>query len=471
MCCQKLLLAFATSLLLLLAYRADACSCGGWPTPCQAYQGASAVFIAYVTDVKLAEGSERTNLKYPPGTAYLTVEQGFKGIREGDVVFPQGTGGDCIPIFTKGQRWLIYAYRDSETKQLHPMGCSRNSTVESAADDLLYLRNLAGLVTKTRLAGTIKHYDDIPGKGFEFLRNLAGIRVSITDQQGRVYEAFSDSNGVYEVIGLPAGTYKVYADIPNNLKLVEWRKNYERVELKAGSCAAVDFTARSDAEITGRVIDSDGRAVPGVFVHLIRTEMTDHIGQWGVGSWKSTDKEGMYKFTEIPPGKYLIGINLDREPVAASPFPRTFYPGVDSVACATVIEIGDLQRASGYDIHLPPRLITRTLEGSVLWSDGQPVAGGRVSLKNTDQRGDMKIGYADGQVDKQGRFSMTVLDGTKGWVHAYDDSDRLPPRTGMHYANPLKIEVVNDIKGIELIIPLPDTVPRESQSGKKTPRQ
>ena len=456
MCFQKLLIAFAASLLLLLADRADACSCAGWPTPCQAYQSASAVFVGYVTDVKLAEDSEWANIKYPPGTAYLRVEEAFKGIEESDMVFPQGTGGDCIPVFTKGQRWLIYASRDSKSKQLYPIGCSRNSTVEHAADDLMYLRNLTVLSSKTRLAGTIKHYDDIPGKGFEFVRNLAGIKISITDDQGRVYEVFSDSNGVYEVIGLPAGAYKVHADIPRNLKLAEWRKNDESVELKEGNCAGVDFTARSDAEITGRVIGSDGRVVSGIYVNLIRTDMIDSIGQWGVGNGDTTDKEGRYKFTEIPPGKYLIGINLNREPTADTPYPRTFYPGVDRVARATVIELSALQKLSDYDIRLAPRLTTRTVEGIVLWSDGQPVACGRVSLKNTDDKDDMKIDYADGQVDKLGRFSMTILDGTKGWIHAYDESDRLPPRTGMHYANPVKIEVVDDIKGIKLIIPLPD---------------
>ena len=66
---------------------------------------------------------------------------------------------------------------------------------------------------------------------------------------------------------------------------------------------------------------------------------------------------------------------------------------------------------------------------------------------------------------------MTVLNGTNGWVHAYDASGRLPSRTGMHYANPVKIEVVDDIKGIKLIIPLPDHVDRESQPDKTTPRQ
>lgn len=346
------------------------------------------------------------------------------------------------------------------------MGCSRNSTVEHASDDLMYLRNISVLASKTRLAGTIKHYDDIPGKGFEFIGNLAGIKVSITDEQGRAYEAFSDSNGVYEVIGLPAGTYKVHAEIPNNLKLVEWRKNDESVELRSGGCAAADFTARSDAGITGRVVDSDGGAVPDIFVNLIRADMTESIGQHGAGKWEYTDKEGKYKFKEVPPGKYLLGVNLDREPAGASPYPRTFYPGVDSAARAAVIELGDLEKVSDYDIHLLPRLTTKAVKGIVLWSDGQPVTGGQVSLKDADNKEDMKVGYADAPIDKQGNFSLTVLDGTKGWLHAYDISDRLKHVRGMHYATPVSIEVNRDIENIKLIIPLPDNVQREPQSVK-----
>ncbi len=456
---HKPFIVLAASILLLLAERADACSCAGWPTPCEAYESASAVFIGYVTDVKLADVPEGSKMKYLPGTAYLKVEHAFKGIEESDVVFPQGTGGDCIPVFARGQRWLIYAYRDPKTKQLHPKGCTRNSTIEHAADDLMYLRNLAVLASKTRLSGTIKHYDDTPGKGFEFVRNLSGVKVTITDSEGRVYVAYSDSNGVYEVIGLAVGTYKVQVDIPNNLKLVEGRRNEAGIELKEGGCAAANFTARSDAGITGRVIDSEGRVVPNIFVNLIRTDMVDRIGQWGAGRWEYTDKEGRYQFKQVPPGKYLLGVNLDKEPVAASPYPRTFYPGVDSAARAKVIELGDLQKVSGYDIQLPPRLTTRTVEGIVLWSDGEPVAGGRVSFVDTDNKEEMKIGYAEGAVDKQGHFSMTILDGTKGWVHAYDTSDRFKRGTGMRYANPVRVEVVEDIKGIKLIIPLSDNKP------------
>jgi len=467
MCFRKAFIALAAALILLSTDRVDACSCAGWPSPCQAYNAASAVFIGHVTDVKLAEGSEWANIKYPPGTAYLRVEQAFKGIEESDVVFPQGTGGDCIPVFAKDQRWLIYASRDSKTQQLRPIRCSRNSTVEHAADDLSYLRNLSVLASKTRLAGTIKHYDDIPGKGFQFISNLAGTKVSITDEKGRGYEAFSDSNGVWEVIGLPAGTYKVHAEIPNNLKLVEWQKNDESVELKSGSCAAADFTARSDAGISGRVIDSDGRAVPYIFVNLIRADMIESIGQQGVGRWEYTDKEGKYKFKEVPPGKYLLGVNLDGEPVGAYPYPRTFYPGVDSAARAAVIELGDLQKVSDYDIHLLPRLTTKAVKGIVLWSDGQPVTGGSVSLKNTDNLEDMKIGYADAPIDKKGNFSLTVLDGTTGWLHAYDHSERLRNVRGMHYATPISIEVNRDIENIKLIIPLPENVQKEPQSVKR----
>jgi hypothetical protein len=41
----------------------------------------------------------------------------------------------------------------------------------------------------------------------------------------------------------------------------------------------------------------------------------------------------------------------------------------------------------------------------------------------------------------------------------------------MHYADPVKVEVVNDIRDIELVIPLPDNVPGKSQSGKKPLKQ
>jgi len=446
----------------------EACTCAGWPAPCEAYQSAAAVFVGYVTDLDLVDGPEWKNVPYRPGTAYIQVEQVFKGKVEKQITLPQGTGGDCIPVYSKGQRWLIYATRDKSTGALYPMGCSRSSTVARAADDLMYLRALPAVATKTRLAGTVTQYDDLPGSGFNFVRNLAGARVQVANEQGQTYETVCDANGVYEFVGLPAGKYRVHAEIPDNLKLVSWQQDNSWVEVKEGSCADLDVTARSDGRIAGRVIDAEGRSVPGIFVQLVRLERADRIGQRNAGKWVYA-KEGSFEFKEIPAGRYLLGVNLDGEPSGESPYPRTFYPGVDNAAGATVVVVGESGRLTDHDIHLLPRLMTRTVEGVAYFSDGRLVTDGSVAIKDSDEI-NVKAGYASGRIDKQGRFSLQVLEGTKGWLHAYGLPDGTRPGMRMLYMKPVKIEVVQDSKDLKIIIPLPEGEKAGSPAEKqKTP--
>ncbi|HKA20350.1 MAG TPA: carboxypeptidase-like regulatory domain-containing protein [Blastocatellia bacterium] len=399
-------------------------------------------------------------MPYRPGTAYLQIEQVFKGAVEKQITFPQGTGGDCIPVYSKGQRWLIYATRDKSTGMLYPMGCSRNSTIEHAANDLMYLRALPGIATKTRLAGTVTRYDDVPGAGFDFVKNLPGTKVRATDEQGRTYETICDSNGVCEFVGLPAGKYRVHAEIPHNLRLVSWQLDNSWVEVKEGNCAGLNVTTHSDGRIAGSVIDSEGRSVAGIYVQLYSLERIDRIGKLNAGKWVSTNKEGKFEFKEIPAGRYLLGVNLDQEPRGDSPYPRTFYPGVDNLARATVVNVGDLEQLRDYDIHLPPRLVTRTVEGVVYFSDGRLVTDGNVSIKESEEINVMR-GYASGRIDGQGRFSLQVLDGTKGWLHAYGLPDGLRLGMRMLYIKPVKIEVFQDSKDLKIIIPL--------KEGEKTP--
>jgi len=108
-----------------------------------------------------------------------------------------------------------------------------------------------------------------------------------------------------------------------------------------------------------------------------------------------------------------------------------------------------------YDIHLPPRLVTRTVEGVVYFSDGQLVTDGYVSIKESEEINVMR-GYASGRIDRQGRFSLRVLDGTKGWLQAYGLPDGIRLGMRMLYMKPVKIEVFSDSKNLKIIIPLKD---------------
>lgn len=444
------------SILGLFANKATACSCLGTTSPCGEYQAAAAVFIGYVTEVKIAEGFDTTKIIYPPGTAYLKVEQAFKEMKETDVVFPLGTGGDCIPVFKKGERWLIYASRDKKTNQLFPMGCSRNSTIERAHNDLLYLRALPEIATKTRVAGTLIHYDNEPGKGFHFVKNLSDIKITITSQQGDSHVVYTNGDGVYELVGLPVGRYKIHADIPDNLKAASYSKNDQEVTVSEGSCAGIDILAQSSNNITGKVFDEQGKIVPDICVNLVQADKANSQIDRKDVLWDYTNKDGLYEFKELSPGRYLLGVNLEKGPSGDAPFPKMYYPSVSDPFQATVIQVNEGTKLSNIDIHLPPRLVTKVIEVEVVFSDGRPATEGSVSLTESEAE-EALIGYASEHKNVEGHYVLTVMQGTTGWLHAYGISNSEKARKGMFYAKSFKIDVTDDIKNLKIIIPLPDS--------------
>ncbi len=157
MFCKRALLPISLMFVSLAfgAQAAKACSCGGKPTVLTEYEWANVVVVVQVTSVEKSEkGVDR--VRYTKAI----VEEAFKGkIKAGEeIVFGQGGGADCIWTFREtniGERFLFYLVPMEKEQKLWWAGtCGRSRAVAYAADDLLYLRNMAVVRGKTRLSGT-----------------------------------------------------------------------------------------------------------------------------------------------------------------------------------------------------------------------------------------------------------------------------------------------------------------------------
>jgi len=87
----------------------------------------------------------------------------------------------------------------------------------------------------------------------------------------------------------------------------------------------------------------------------------------------ATDDIGQYRISELRPGKYLVGAEVEQSAVfrnraaeyspRSGPLPpvlvRSFYPGVSDAAAARAVEIGIGARITGVDIALPYSNATR----------------------------------------------------------------------------------------------------------------
>ena len=196
-------LAFLT--VLISPRLAMACSCAGTPAVCESFAAAEAVFVGTVTRV------EDKTVKAPDGreaivgqTANVQVEESFKGAKESAMIF-RSYGTSCDTRYEEGQRWLFYAYFNRDDKAWQIQGCDHSTLLERAADDLLYLRHLPASAQKTRISGEVRNGAS---------KSMMGIKIKVTDGQ-KVYETFTDKDGVYELVGLPPRKYSVEPDVPN----------------------------------------------------------------------------------------------------------------------------------------------------------------------------------------------------------------------------------------------------------------
>ena len=238
------------ALFLLVTPAIDACSCARYPTVCDSYQKADAVFIGVVQSV-----NNKLFDEYSGQVAHIQIEKSFKGMAQPEVIF-RTEGSSCDKIYKEGQRWLFYAYYDQKTKRWNTAACDRSTTIDEAGDDLLYLQGLPKSASTTRLSGELTDYEDDPEKGFTRVKNIIGAKVKITGE-GKDYEVYTDKNGVFEILGLPPGKYSVEPEIPPGLKLrfpiphgaidLSDRTDPKLILiLKEKSCASIDFVLGSN---------------------------------------------------------------------------------------------------------------------------------------------------------------------------------------------------------------------------------
>lgn len=461
--------------LLFIQSVASACSCVGYASTCEAYAHADAVFIGTVSSIEEPpppSKKDKEEMLSGGQIAHVQIEKVFKGIKATEVLF-RSYDTSCDTVYAEGQRWLFYGYYDKRTKMWHIAACDRSTHIEDAAEDLLYLQGLPATAQKTRLAGSVKHFEDDPFKNFTFVGMLAGTKVKITGAQ-KSYEVYTDKNGVYEIYGLPPGEYLVESEIPLGLKLrfpiyfgetSSTKKQEVAVVLKEKSCAGVNFIFSADTQISGKVFGADGRAMPDVRLSLMPKDKVVS----DVWNFDRTDAQGRYELDEIPPGEYIIVVNSDDKISSDEPFHTLYYPGVFEKEKATVLNITAGTRLEDYDIHIPAQEATRVIEGVLLYSDGRPVANEFVYF-HADEAPQGYDGENHIQTDEQGRFSLTVLQSLKGWVNGEMSTyqgkyvncsqlEKLIKASGDTFAEiktkPVRVEAGTDMQNVKLVFPFP----------------
>ncbi|MBD2495535.1 carboxypeptidase regulatory-like domain-containing protein [Nostoc sp. FACHB-280] len=132
--------------------------------------------------------------------------------------------------------------------------------------------------------------------------DLQGASVRVINNRNKpVGGAKTDSSGNFFVGGLPEGVYRVEVD-PEQLPVELTVQKTSRVaEVGMAGVTNVDFTARLEYGLAGRITDVAGQPMSDVRVELVNLDGTEVLAAM-------TDEFGLYRVDGVPVGKYTLRI-------------------------------------------------------------------------------------------------------------------------------------------------------------------
>lgn len=316
--------------------RAERRSCMWLPNTCEMLAEAAAVLEATVESTEIIRSSPTVWSSTDSCTVVLSDVKAWRGAAASVVSTSEST---CAADFKKGVRYLIVAYRGADGGLRAGISCGLTRPLSEAQGllDYLQLAIPAGTPPPSRVWGQVKRAT----KWEDYTREFVGVPDAQVTFRGKTTRSVTTgADGRYVVTGLPAGDYTITVNPPAaipELGPAEPLNDFDLSYRSAPACAEMDFVTQIKSAISGVVVDEKGQPVNNVFVQLQFPGQID-LSRGRAGAGYTTGPDGSYEFTGLPPGRYVIGLNLERKDNYSLLFP--FAP-VEAVTAsgATVITL------------------------------------------------------------------------------------------------------------------------------------
>ena len=421
--------------LLAFEWTGWACSCAGPVGPSAAYRSAKAVFLGTVAEssphtrkmgvypISGKNAGKREEIEVEGYSITFEIEEAFKGIKGKSVkIATDAGGGSCGYYFEVGKAYLVYAYGASEDS-LGTNICTRTRSASNAQDDLGLLRVMKDGGFETRIFGVVEKMEmNLNGSygSADYDIPMNGIKVIAESASGK-FESVTDSTGHFRFVNLPVGQYEVNVDVPKAYKI--WARfgplaKTGKVRITDSEGAAeLRFVVQLNAPISGTVYDENGRPVGDDFqVAIAKVDGEKTMISEAKSNKAFTDGAGRYSFDSLPPGKYVIGVNLFEAPPKHTPYPLMYYPKTQDVAKASVVEFREGEQLT-IDLHLLPRLKERVISGIVL-GEGGPASNVHVNLSDV-RHPNRPIFGLEADTNALGQFTIKCFGGQEYLISGY----------------------------------------------------
>ncbi|HEV7890718.1 MAG TPA: carboxypeptidase-like regulatory domain-containing protein [Pyrinomonadaceae bacterium] len=282
-------------------------------------------------------------------------------------------------------------------------------------------------------------------------------------QREPVAKGVTDEEGRYKLTNVPPGRYHLTAVSPGYIFAEgganEWQQG-KVVNVSAGDeLKNLDFTLVRGGVVTGRVTDSDGRAVVEETVTLLLADTRERKERRVNPFTATTDDRGVYRAWGVTPGRYVVYSGRARDDIfrggtydAGAFYPQTFYPSVTEESQARAVEVKAGGEEDEVDITLAKLTKTHTAKGRVVDEEGRAVVGVDIAVGPMTAGGQRFSGnmFSSGKTDERGEFTVRgLMPGDWGvWAAS---GEVYGGTQGPTYSDPAVFEVEDsDVSGLEI---------------------